>query len=97
MRNKSENKVEWKGMPSSEAELKMIKAAVESTYSEYQAIATAKDGIKDIFEDIHAKTGIPRRVFNFLSRTNYTGNAYETINKNTALQEAYEAIERTSL
>lgn len=96
-RKKNENKIEWKGMPTSEEELKQIKAAIESTYSDYQAISVAKDSINDIFEDIHARTGIPRRVFNFLARSNYTGNGQETIYKNTALQEAYEAIERTIL
>ena len=93
-RKKNENKVQWKGMPTFEEDLKKIKAAIDSTYEDYQMISQARESLNAIFEDIHAKTGIPRRIFNFLARSNYTGTGHEIIYNNTVLLEAYEAIER---
>lgn len=97
MRKKNENKVTWDGMPTSEAELKEIRAAIESTYEYYNAIAEAKEQLKDIFDDINARNGIPKKVFNFLAKANYKGNGYEQIQANSELEEAYEAIQKVSL
>ena len=56
-----------------------------------------KAEIKEVFDDLHVRTGIPRKVFNFLAKSAYTGDGYETIQKNSELEEAYEAINRVSL
>lgn len=97
MNSKKTGTVVWSGMPTSEAELKQIKAAIESTYDSFVAIETARSDIKDIFDDINARTGIPKRVFNFLAKANYKGNAYETIQNNTELEEAFEALNKVTL
>lgn len=89
--------IEWGGMPTDEATLKEILAAVESTYESYLAIENAKNDIKDIFEDINARVGIPRKVFNFLAKSNYKGNGYEQIKSNSEIEEAYEALQKVSL
>lgn len=94
-KTKTEKK-EWSGMPTSEAELKQIKAAIDATYQSYSVLETERAQLKDIFLDINTKTGIPRRVFNFLAKSNYFGNAQETISKNSQLEEAYEAVEKVS-
>lgn len=96
-KKKDSVEVQWNGMPSDEATLKEIKAAVESTYDSYHTIEESKADIKEVFDDIHVRTGIPKKVFNFLAKSNYKGNAYETIQSNTELQEAYDALNKVSL
>ena len=80
-----------------EATLKEIKAAVESTYEAYSTIENAKADIKDIFEDLHVRTGIPRKIFNFLAKTNYKGNGYEQIQQNRDIEEAYEQMQKVDI
>lgn len=94
---KSSSQVKWTGMPSNEAQLKEIKGAIESTYDSYSTIASAKEDLKDIFDDIHERTGIPRKIFNFLAKSNYKGNAYEAIQSNTELEDAYNALQQVSI
>ena len=95
--SKNEAKVQWSGMPTNDATLKEIKGAIENTYEQYRVIAEAKDNLKDIFDDIHARTGMPRRVFNFLAKTNFKGDAYETIHKNNELEEAHDALSKVTI
>lgn len=90
-------KVEWKGMPTNENELKEILAAIDSTYEYYQEIENAKEQIKDIFEDIHERVGIPKKMFNFLAKSNFKGNGYEQIKANSELEEAFEALQKVSI
>lgn len=97
MAKKESNKKEWGGMPNDDITLKEIRAAVESTYDSYSTIENAKSDIKDIFDDIHERTGIPKKVFNFLAKSNYKGNAYEQIQQNSELEEAYEALQKVEL
>lgn len=97
MAKKESQKVEWTGMPSNESSLKEIKGAVESTYDSFSTIENAKADIKDIYDDLHARYGIPKRVFNWLVKTNYNGSAYEAIQKNAELEEAYEAMQKVSI
>lgn len=97
-RKKKESvEVQWGGMPSDEATLKEIKGAIESTYDQFNAIEEAKAEIKEVFDDLHVRTGIPKRVFNFLAKSNYKGNAYETIQSNSELEEAYDALNKVSI
>lgn len=97
-RKKKESvEVQWNGMPSDEATLKEIKGAVVGLHDQFRTIDEQKAEIKEVFDDLHVRTGIPRKVFNFLAKSAYTGDGYETIQKNSELEEAYEAINRVSL
>lgn len=91
---KESNEKQWSGMPiNNEAEMKEIKAAVASTYDIFQSIENSKAELKELFDDINARTGIPKRIFNFLCKANYAGNGYETIQSNNELEDAYNAFE----
>lgn len=85
--------VSWKGIPSDPEQLKAIKDAVSCTFECYDKIERAKEELKDIFDAIHETTGIPKRTFNFLARSNYKGNGYETVAKNSELADALDAME----
>ena len=97
MAKKESQKVEWTGMPSNESALKEIKGAVESTYDSFSTIENAKADIKDIYDDLHARYGSPKKVFNFLCKSAFKGNGYETIQANSELEEAYEAMQKVSI
>jgi hypothetical protein len=90
-------KVEWGGMPTSDGDLKVIKASIDGTFDIVKDIENAKDDLTDYFKELHEKFGMPRRVFNFLVRTNYKGNASEVIDKNSELEEAYDALQKVVL
>lgn len=97
-RNKKENvEVQWNGMPSDEATLKEIKGAIVGLYEQFHTIDEMKAEIKEVFDDLHVRTGIPRKVFNFLAKSEYQGNGYETIQKNSELEEAYDAMNKVSV
>lgn len=91
-----EEKVRWTGMPSSEAELKEIKAAIEATYDPYLQMAEAKANIKDIFDDLNARTGIPKKIFNFLAKANFKGDGFEQVQVNTEINEAFETLQKVT-
>ena len=97
MAKKDASAVVWNGMPTNEATLKEIKGAVVGLYEQLHTIDEMKAEIKEVFDDLHARTGIPRRVFNFLMKSEYAGSGYETIQKNSELEEAFEALSRVSL
>lgn len=89
--------IEWTGMPNNESALKEIKGAVVSLYDQLHTIDEMKAEIKEVFDDLHARYGIPKKVFNWLVKTNYKGNGYETIQANSELEEAYEAMQKVSI
>lgn len=82
-------KKEWSGLPSGE-DLKTIKTAIQSALPSVATIETEKAQIKDIYEECHAKTAIPRRLFNFLLKSEHDGTAEETIKKADDLKDAWE-------
>ena len=88
---------QWEGMPTDEATLKEIKAAIESTYEAYSTIENAKVDLKDIYEDLRERTGIPKKIFNFLAKTNYKGNGYEQIQQNRDIEEAYDQMQKVDI
>ena len=94
---KNENVKKWNGVPSDDAELKELKAAVESTYDMFDTIENAKADIKDIFEDIHARTGIPKKIFNFLAKCNYKGDGHEQIAQNDELTSVFDSLQRVDI
>ena len=84
---------DWTGMPEAEGARKEIKIAIEQTHPCFAAIENERGNIKDIFDDLHAKYGIPRRVFNSLAKFSYFGNADEAFSKNEEIQNAWEALD----
>ena len=90
MKQKTEKK-KWTGMPSG-SDLETIKTAVESTYEPMRELEDLKGQIKDIYDEVKAKTGIPKRIFNFLMKNNYFGNGLEVLSKNSEIQDAYDAV-----
>lgn len=95
-KGKKKEEKKWTGMPTGK-DLEDIKVAVESTYDYLNQLNDAKEQIKDIFTEINAKTGIPRRVFNFLINNNFYANGYEVIKSNEELEDAYSAITKADL
>ena len=97
-RKKKESvEVQWNGMPSDESTLKEIKGAIVGLYEQFHTIDEMKAEIKEVFDDLHVRTGIPRKVFNFLAKSEYKGDGYETIQKNSELEEAYDALNKVSI
>lgn len=88
---KGSNKKKWSGMPSG-SDLETIKNGIQATYDPMREMASLKEQIKDVYDDLHAKTGIPRRIFNFLMKNNYYGNGLEILSKNSEIQDAYDAV-----
>lgn len=93
---KKENSIVWNGIPSDEVTLKKIKQAIDNTYGSFITIESAKEEIKEQFKSIHQQTGIPKRIFNFLAKSNFKGNADETIQTNSELEEIYEALNKVN-
>ena len=89
-------KVEWGGIPTGEL-LKEIKAAVKAAKPSLEAIETEKAQIEDCFQEIHMKTGIPKRVFMFLLKSEYFGTAEETIQKGDDLKDAWEVYQNAEV
>ena len=85
---------EWSGMPSSESSLKEIKTAIAQTHECFKTIDNERENLTDIFSDLHAKYGIPRRIFNKLAKFSYYGNAEQQFSKDAEIQDAWEAIEK---
>ena len=88
---KGSNKKKWSGMPSG-SDLEAIKNGIQATYDPMREMANLKEQIKDVYDDLHAKTGIPKRIFNFLMKNNYFGNGLEVLSKNSEIQDAYDAV-----
>lgn len=89
-------KVEWNGIPTGEM-LKEIKMAVKAAQPSLSAIETEKAQIEDCFQEIHQKTGIPKRVFMFLLKSEHFGTAQETIQKADDLKDAWEVYQNTEI
>lgn len=89
MGRKKKESVEWGGMPQGK-ELEDIKNAIQAAIPSITTIEEEKAQLNDIFEEINSKTGIPKRVFKFLLKSQYFGDAQETIKKGDDLKEAWE-------
>ena len=94
MARQKKQKVEWSGMPIAEGQLKEIKDAILLTHESLNTIEDAKSNITEVYDGLHEKYGIPKRVFNALMKFSYFGNAEIQFKKDTELQEAWEAIEK---
>lgn len=94
MKEKNKPEMEWQGIPTHREDLmKVIKDGISEAQGPMAIIESSKDTMKEIFEAVHEKTGIPRRTFNFLVKAKYFGNGRETIAKNDELAEALDAFE----
>ena len=92
-KTKTEKK-EWSGMPTSNADLKKIKTAIDSTHEIFVALEQEKGNLTDIFNELHEEFGIPRRIFNNLAKFAYFGNADVAFGKNEELKEAWDTLEK---
>ena len=92
-KKKAPQKPQWTGMPSG-TELEELKTVIESTYDLVQQIEEAKGQLKDIYTELNAKNGIPKKIFNFLVKNNYYSNGYEVIRSNEEIEDAYNAIQK---
>lgn len=92
-KNDTSNKPQWTGMPSAKNELEEIRTAINSTYDIYSQMNTCKEELADIYGELKAKYGMPKKVFNFLAKNNYTGTFMEVISSNNELTEAFEAFD----
>ena len=57
-----------------------------------QIIEALRATLKENFDEISAKTGIPKRVWNALVKFNYFQNEHEAFAKSEELKQAYEAL-----
>lgn len=83
---------EWTGMPNSEQKIKDIKISITSTHPSFSVIDNEKENIKMIFDELHAKYGMPRRVFNKLAKFSYYGNAEAQFEKDDEIKDAWMVI-----
>jgi len=94
----AKSNVEWYGIgEANQEQLKSIRDAITCTFEVMHKIEQAKQEYKDIFEAVHEKTGIPRRLFNFLAKDNYKGNGREEVAKNNELEEALDVMDANKL
>lgn len=93
-RSKNTNKPEWTGMPNQESALKEIKSGILATHESFRVIDNEREQLTDIFQDLNAKYGIPKRIFNKLAKFSYYGNSNEEFNKNAEVQDAWDAIDK---
>lgn len=80
---------EWTGMPTSLTQLKDIRNSITATHSSFSAIDNEKENLNMIFDELHAKYGMPRRVFNKLAKFSYYGNAEEQLEKDEEIKDAW--------
>lgn len=83
------NKEKW-SFPGNEQDKNRIKSAIDSTYAIYAQIESEKHNLNDIYNELKEKYKMPRRVFNFLSKANYSNNQDEMFQKNDELREVWE-------
>lgn len=83
---------EWTGMPTSVTQLKDIRNSITATHSSFSAIDNEKENLNMIFDELHAKFGMPRRVFNKLAKFSYYGNAEEQLEKDEEIKDAWIAF-----
>lgn len=92
MARPKKEKKQWTGLQANSPEFKIIKDGVASSYTVLQELENAKGEFKEIFDEVHAQTGIPRRVFNALCKWNYLGNAFEDFSKNEEMKATWETL-----
>ena len=93
-RKKKSTNVEWHGMPTDTPALKEIFAGILATYESFKAIDNERKQLKDIFEELHAKYGMPKSVFNSLAKFSYYGNADEHFSREDEIQDAWDILSR---
>ena len=82
-RKKKQVKVVWGGLKKGTPEFDVIKNSIDASYSIIQDIEERKAELTDSFNEVNAKTGIPRRIWNKLVKFNYFGNAHEQFEKDS--------------
>ena len=93
-RKKKSTNVEWHGMPTDAPALKEIFAGILATYESFKAIDNEREQLKDIFEELHAKYGMPKSVFNSLAKFSYYGNADEHFSREDEIQDAWDILSK---
>lgn len=93
-RKKKSTNVEWYGMPTDEAALKEIFAGITATHESFKTIDNEREQLKDIFEELHAKYGMPKSVFNSLAKFSYYNNADEHFSREDEIQDAWDILSR---
>ena len=89
---KKEKKV-WSGIQQGSEDAKLIYESVQATYDVMREFEDCKAELSENFKDIEAKTGIPKRVWNFLVKANYFANENVQFEKNKELEDAWDAIQ----
>lgn len=92
MRKKKKETKVWTGLKPGTTDFKLIKDSVNASFTVIQEMEEKKAELLDNFTEIHAKTGIPKRVWNKLVRWTYDGRAEEQFSKDEELQEAWMAL-----
>ena len=91
-RPKKNSVPEWTGMPTSENYVKDIKTLITSTHPSFSAIDNEKENLSMIFDELHIKYGMPRRIFNKLAKWSYYGNAEDQFEKDEEMKDAWLTI-----
>ena len=91
-RKKKTTNVEWHGMPTDAAALKEIFASMLATHESFKTIDNEREQLKDIFEELNAKYGMTKSVFNRLARFSYYGNADEHFSREDEIQDAWDIL-----
>ena len=90
---KKEKKV-WSGIQEGTEEARIIYDSVQASYDVMREFEDCKAELQENFKDVEAKTGIPKRVWNFLVKANYFANENVQFEKNKELEDAWDAIQK---
>lgn len=75
-------------------EKQAVADAVRSCWAEMTQLEEAKENIDACYTDLKEKTGIPKRVFNFLMKASFYADAIDRITENRKLEETWGEFER---
>ena len=94
MPRKKTQKVVWGGLKKGTPEFNVIRESILASEDDVREIENRKEALTDNFNDVHAKTGIPRRIWNALVKFYFFGNAYEKFEKDKELKEVWDEFNR---
>lgn len=92
MKKIKKDKKIWSGIQAGSEDARLIYESVQATYDIMREYEDCKAELAENFKEIEAKTGIPKRVWNFLVKANYFANENEQFEKNKELEEAWDVL-----
>ena len=94
MKKAQKQKKVWSGIQEGTEDARIIYDSVQASYDVMREFEDCKAELNENFKEVEAKTGIPKRVWNFLVKANYFANENVQFEKNKELEDAWDAIQK---